>query len=151
MFDDQVQWLPGRAVGAQGDEAVPVLIINTPEGLPVGLGQGQAFDFFAGKKTEPPLLHCGGQVVEGAVAAKKEQKPVGGTLVGFFRDHGEQMQVSGGDFVAGFFAGLAHGALEGRFAGGGLELAADGGPGAKVGRLGPQEKELFALGILDEH
>ena len=85
------------------------------------------------------------------VSAEEKQQPVGFAFVGLFRDHREKMQVRRGELEAGFLTGFPHGAFERRLSRAGFQLAADGTPDAQVGRLGTQEQQLFAGGILEEN
>lgn len=72
-------------------------------------------------------------------------------LVGFFRDHGEEMEVGGLDPEPGFLACLADGALEGRFPECCFELAADRTPCAGVGLAGAEDEEMFAAAVFDKN
>ena len=53
--------------------------------------------------------------------------------------------------MPGLLVGLAYGALEGRLAGGGLQLATDRAPHPQIRRLGAEEQEVFAGGVFQEN
>jgi hypothetical protein len=150
FFDFHPDGLARRAVGLEGDEAVAVLVVDRPERGAIGLGEGQRVDAIAGEEAELTLADVGRECGQRLLAAKQKHQPVGVALVGFFRDHREEVQIGGGDDVARFFAGLAHGALKRRLAERGLELAADGAPRAEVRRLGPQHEQVFTGGVFEE-
>ena len=71
-------------------------------------------------------------------------------LVGFLRDHGEEVQVGRRDLQTRFLESLAHGAFERRLARGHLQLAADGRPHPEIGLLGAQHEQLLAGGVFNE-
>ena len=71
-------------------------------------------------------------------------------LVGFLGDHREKVQVGGRDRVPGFFVCFARRALEGRFAGGQFQFAANRTPGPEVGRLVAEDEQQFSRRVLDE-
>ncbi len=75
---------------------------------------------------------------------------MGFALVSLLGDHGEKVQVVRRDLETGFFPGLADGTFERGFADGGLQLAADGAPDAKVGRLRAQEQQMLSGGVFQK-
>lgn len=150
LLDFDGDGFAGGAIGAEGDEAVAVAIVDGPEGVAVGFGNRQGGNFVAGEKAETALVDIGGQGGDGQAAAKKKHEPVRLALVGFLGDHGEKVQVGGGDFEAGLFACFADGALEWGFANGGFEFAADGAPDAEIRRLGAKKEQVLARGVFEE-
>lgn len=150
LLDFDGDGFAGGAVGAEGDEAVAVAIVDRPEGVAVGFGDRQGGNFFAGEETETALVDVGGKRGDRPAAAEEEHEPVRLALVGFFGDHREEVEVGGGDFEAGLFAGFADGALKGGFAGGGFEFAADGAPDAEIRRFGAEEEQVLAGSVFEE-
>ena len=73
------------------------------------------------------------------------------TLIRLLGDHREQVQFILPHLEAGLLGGFPHCALEGRLADRHLQLAANRGPDAEIRLLGPQQEQLLARAILDEH
>jgi hypothetical protein len=72
-------------------------------------------------------------------------------FIGFFGDHGKEVQVVRGHGEAGFLVRFPHGTLEGRLAGGGFEFSADRAPDPEVRWFRPQQEQLFARGVFEKH
>src|SRR6478609_919572 len=144
--------LDGRdgTVGAERNKAVAVAVEAGPERGLVGFGDREALDGFAGPEGELALADVRRETADRPLAAKQEHQPMRVPLIGFLRDHREQVQVLLGDDEAGFLGGFADGALQGGFPGGHLEFAADGRPHPQVGLFGAQHQELLAGVVLNE-
>ena len=76
---------------------------------------------------------------------------MGTALVGFFRNHGKQVQIGRRDDMAGFLPCFTDGAFEGGFADRRFKFPSDGAPCTEIGRLGAQQQQMFAAVIFHEY
>lgn len=77
---------------------------------------------------ESAFLHFRWKDVECSATAEKKEQPMGLSLIGLFRNHGEEVEVGGRDLKTDFLFRFADRAFERRLAGRDLELSADGAP-----------------------
>ena len=146
LLDYNLQWLTGIAVRPRGNEAVAVLIIDAPQPLAIGLGNGQRVDRRSRVEGKSPLVDRFGKGGDGFPAVEQKHKPVLAPFVGLFGDHAEEVQIGGPDFESDLLVSLASGALVGRLASLHFELSADWAPETLVGRfISLQHQKFFSV------
>ena len=127
--------------GGQGGAAGFVLKDERPDQLAVGFGEGEGIELVAGIPVEAAFGGVVRRDVDGAEDAVVEHEPVATALEGALGDEAAEVEAGDGDVEAGLFADFALGALGGGFASVDVELAADGGAEAEVGRAEAGEEE----------
>lgn len=111
------------------EEAAAVLAYERPHDFAVGLGDVEVGDVVGWDPLELAFVegHVGDFVVmNGAGDFEEEDEPVGLAFVGAFGDDAVHTDVVIGEADAGFFVDFTECAFVGTFAGGLIELAADG-------------------------
>ena len=116
-----------------------VLIVDRPERCAIGFGKGERVKGFTTEEPEAAFFDLRWQIPDGFAAPKEKQQPVALPFIGFFGNHAEKVQITCGDFKAGFFLGFSYGTFKGRLADTCFDLAADGAPIAGVWHLCAQD------------
>jgi len=143
---------PGlAAIDPVGDKTPVVFVKIGPDQLMIGCGYIEGINLIPGKKLKMAfMVQRGRERLNTGDNPELEHEPVGVPFKMFFREHSPQVQVTGGQFHAGFFPGLPYGALKRAFTAIHFKFPPGWAPLVFIGRIFPADHKEAILVVPDK-